>query len=90
MPTTTTTMSPNHPDDLPIWARLALAKNMGSIRDEYDRPYPLDEFRLIADRTEDGHGEPLKARYGDRASDQLRNREYIDPDGHAFYNGDFC
>jgi hypothetical protein len=67
-----------------------LLKNMSSIRDEYDRPYTLDEFRLIADRTEDGHGQPLKLRYGVRAGDQLRDGEHIDPDGNAFYNADFC
>jgi hypothetical protein len=67
-----------------------LLKNMSSIRDEYDRPYTLDEFRLIANRAEGGNGGQLKPRYGDRTNDQLDVGQHIDPDGNAFYSGEFC
>ena len=71
--------------------RAFLLQDATNIRDEYGVEYTPDEMIEIAtQRLNDNEDQPLKARYSTRTGDRLRDGEHIDPDGHAFYNGEFC
>lgn len=71
--------------------RSLLLQQATSIKDEYGAEYTRDEMIEIAtERLNDNEDQPLKARFGARTAERLLDGHHLDPDGHAFYNGDFC